>query len=94
VTVAGKISPDFNRVGLTNMTGARNHLAGIAELRFLFRLQQRERDMGYQNKPQAGEWWFANDGSKVVENKVAINPEEWPMLRRAIDQMIKECRTT
>jgi len=24
--------------------------------------------------------------------KVAINPEEWPMVRAAIDQMITECR--
>ncbi len=25
-------------------------------------------------------------------NAVAINPEEWPALRSAIDMMIKECR--
>lgn len=24
--------------------------------------------------------------------KVAINPEEWPMLRAAINRMVKECR--
>ena len=24
--------------------------------------------------------------------KIAINPEEWPMLRAAINRMIKECR--
>lgn len=24
--------------------------------------------------------------------KIGINPEEWPVLREAIDKMIKECR--
>jgi hypothetical protein len=48
------------------MTGDRNHLAGIAELRFLFRSQQRERDMSKDKKPQAGEWWFYNGGGIKV----------------------------
>lgn len=24
--------------------------------------------------------------------KITINPEEWPMLRKAIDRMVRECR--
>jgi uncharacterized FlaG/YvyC family protein len=27
-----------------------------------------------------------------IEGKVAINPEEWPALRAAIDKAISECR--
>ncbi len=44
----------------------------------------------------AGEFVIVSqhDHSKVVENKIKIDPSEWPMLRKAIDQMIKECRTT
>lgn len=50
----------------------------------------------YIDDEAAGEFVIVsqNDHSRVVENKVAINPSEWPMLRRAIDQMIKECRAT
>ena len=27
------------------------------------------------------------------EGKIRLNPEEWPALRRAINQMVKECRS-
>jgi fructose-1,6-bisphosphatase len=50
----------------------------------------------YIDDEAAGEFVVVSqhDHTKVTENRVAINPSEWPMLRRAIDQMIKECRTT
>ena len=50
----------------------------------------------YIDDEAAGEFVVVSqhDHSKVVENKVAINPSEWPLLRKAIDQVVKECRNT
>jgi hypothetical protein len=34
----------------------------------------------------------SQDGAPREGNAVAISPEEWPVLREAIDRMIAECR--
>ena len=40
----------------------------------------------------AGEYVEVQQHGRTDLGKVAINPEEWPMLRAAIDQLISECR--
>ena len=35
---------------------------------------------------------FSDSGRVNDLGKIAINPEEWPSLKRAIDTMIAECR--
>ncbi len=40
-----------------------------------------------------GEYVVLTQSGRICEeNEIAINPEEWPLLREAIDQMVKECR--
>mgnify|MGYP001160660408 CR=1 FL=1 len=40
----------------------------------------------------AGEFLEVSQCGHDGQGKIAINPEEWPTLRDAIDQMIKHCR--
>ena len=40
----------------------------------------------------AGEFLEVSQTGRTDLGKIAINPEEWPTLRDAIDQMIKQCR--
>ena len=39
-----------------------------------------------------GEFVIVDQSSGGNYGKIAINPEEWPTLRNAIDKMINECR--
>lgn len=39
-----------------------------------------------------GEFVIVSQRGNVDRGDIAINPEEWPMLRSAIDRMISECR--
>ena len=39
-----------------------------------------------------GEFVEVEQQGRTDLGKIAINPEEWPMLRQAIDKMIAECR--
>ena len=39
-----------------------------------------------------GEYVVVSQESVPGRGNVAINPEEWPALRDAIDRMVKECR--
>lgn len=41
----------------------------------------------------AGEFVVVEQNHSAASGKIAINPEEWPALREAIDRMIKECRS-
>lgn len=40
----------------------------------------------------AGEFLEVSQTGRTDLGKIAINPEEWPTLRDAIDRMVKECR--
>ena len=40
----------------------------------------------------AGEFVTVEQHGRTDLGKIAINPEEWPMLRAAINRMVKECR--
>lgn len=40
----------------------------------------------------AGEFLEVSQTGRTDLGKIAINPEEWPTLRDAIDRMIKQCR--
>jgi DNA-binding protein YbaB len=40
----------------------------------------------------AGEFVTVEQHGHTDLGKIAINPEEWPMLRAAINRMVKECR--
>lgn len=40
----------------------------------------------------AGEFVLVEKVALTDMGKIAIDPEEWPVLRAAIDRMIKECR--
>ena len=40
----------------------------------------------------AGEFLEVSQIGRTDLGKIAINPEEWPTLRDAIDRMVKECR--
>ena len=40
----------------------------------------------------AGEFLEVSQIGRTDLGKIAINPEEWPALRDAIDQMMKQCR--
>ena len=40
----------------------------------------------------AGEFLEVSQTWRTDLGKIAISPEEWPALRDAIDQMIKQCR--
>lgn len=40
----------------------------------------------------AGEFLEVSQTGRTDLWKIAINPEEWPTLRDAIDRMVKECR--
>jgi hypothetical protein len=40
----------------------------------------------------AGEFLEVSQTGRTDLGKIAINPEEWPTLRDAIDRMMKECR--
>ena len=40
----------------------------------------------------AGEFLEVSQIGRTDLGKIAINPEEWPTLRDAIDRMMKECR--
>lgn len=40
----------------------------------------------------AGEFVTVKQDNGAAAGKISINHEEWPQLREAIDQMIKECR--
>lgn len=40
----------------------------------------------------AGEFVAVEQHGRNDRGKIAINPEEWPVLRAAIDQLIGECR--
>lgn len=39
-----------------------------------------------------GEYVVVSQESVPGRGNIAINPEEWPELREAIDRMVKECR--
>lgn len=39
-----------------------------------------------------GEYVVVSQESVPGRGNIAINPEEWPALRDAIDRMVKECR--
>ncbi len=39
-----------------------------------------------------GEYVEVKQQGRTDLGKIAINPEEWPMLKRAIDTLIAECR--
>lgn len=39
-----------------------------------------------------GEYVVVSQDSVPERGNIAINPEEWPELREAIDRMVKECR--
>ncbi len=40
-----------------------------------------------------GEYVVLTQSGRICEeNEIAINPEEWPELRSAIDRMVKECK--
>ena len=39
-----------------------------------------------------GEYVVVSQESVPERGNIAINPEEWPELREAIDRMVKECR--
>ena len=41
-----------------------------------------------------GEYVEVRQSGRVDLGKIAINPEEWPSLREAIDNMIEQCRET
>ena len=41
----------------------------------------------------AGEYIEADQCGRVDLGKIAINPEEWPQLRAAIDDMVAKCRS-
>lgn len=41
----------------------------------------------------AGEYVEVEQIAREDLGKIAINPDEWPALRAAIDQMISECRS-
>ena len=40
----------------------------------------------------AGEFVTVKQDNGAAAGKISINHEDWPQLREAIDQMIKECR--
>ena len=40
----------------------------------------------------AGEFLEVSQCGRTDLGKIAISPQEWPALRDAIDQMIKQCR--
>lgn len=40
----------------------------------------------------SGEFVTVEQHGRTDLGKIAINPEEWPMLRAAINRMVKECR--
>jgi hypothetical protein len=41
----------------------------------------------------AGEFVKVMQGDEAAENgTIQIDPAEWPMLKKAIDRMVKECR--
>ncbi len=39
-----------------------------------------------------GEYLEVSQSGRTDLGKIAINPEEWPALRSAIDKMIEQCR--
>jgi hypothetical protein len=39
-----------------------------------------------------GEYLEVSQSGRTDLGKIAINPEEWPALRSAINQMIEQCR--
>lgn len=39
-----------------------------------------------------GEFVVVKQSGRVDLSKIAINPDEWPALRKAIDTAIKQCR--
>jgi hypothetical protein len=39
-----------------------------------------------------GEYVEVSQQGRVDLGKIAINPEEWPMLREVIDTMVSQCR--
>jgi hypothetical protein len=39
-----------------------------------------------------GEYVEVSQHGRLDLGKIAINPEEWPMLREAIDSMVEQCR--
>lgn len=40
----------------------------------------------------AGEFVVVEQSARDAPGKIALGPDEWPVLREAIDKMIKECR--
>jgi uncharacterized protein len=40
----------------------------------------------------AGEYVIVQQDNGAAVGKIAINPDEWPVLRDAIERMVNECR--
>lgn len=49
-------------------------------------------EIGLVDEAGGGEFVEVRQTGRTDVGKICINPEEWPTIRDAIDQMVKECR--